>query len=92
MKIVFNAVAPDRRLLSPLARFSEFTNFSFNQVALENADVTDIESTVEMIGFVKKGAREQILASHLEPLASYILRLHGNFLSARDLLAEARNA
>ena len=80
----------DAQLHSPA--FASLRIFAADQVALERADVGDVEPAVEVIGLVQEGARQQVLAGHLEELALDVLRAHGDALGAPHLLAEAGNA
>jgi hypothetical protein len=40
----------------PISGFLEFADFAFYEVALQGANVTDVELAVQVIGFVEEGA------------------------------------
>jgi hypothetical protein len=79
-------------ILLPFSRFNHLADFALDQVALEGADVADIELAVEMIGFVLKGAGQQILASLFEKLPVQVLGSDGDYFGAIHILAEVGNA
>src|SRR5450755_5192599 len=45
----------------PFAQFNELADLALHQVALERADVADVELPVEVIGLVQQRARQQLL-------------------------------
>ena len=53
----------------PLSRFHELFDLAFYEVALDSADVGDVELAVKMIGFVQKGAGQKFFTRVLEGLA-----------------------
>src|SRR5271155_506210 len=83
---------PNYKFLLPFSRFDQFANFALDQVALERADVADVELAVEMIGFVLEGAGEQVVADLLEDLPGHILGADGCHLRACHVLAEIGDA
>jgi hypothetical protein len=72
----------NRSILLPLSRLDQLANFALDQVTLERADVINVELAVEVIGFVLKGARQQVVTSLLENLPGHVLRPDRNFLGA----------
>src|ERR1043165_5610219 len=53
----------------PVSGALKFFYLALHQVALEDADVGDVEAAVEVIGFVLEGARQQVFAGVFELLA-----------------------
>src|SRR5260370_26964805 len=78
--------------LTPLARLSQFPDFPPNQIPLQRADVRDIQTTVQVIDFMRERPRQQFLAGSLERFALNILRAHANRLGARHLFPKTWNA
>src|SRR5260370_14345440 len=76
----------------PLSRLHQFLDLALDEVALERADVRDVELAVQVIGLVQEGARQQLFSGVLEKLSAQILRAYRNGLGARDLLAKFGNA
>src|SRR5579862_651830 len=76
------------RRLSPLSHLLKLPDLPPDQIAFQGADVADIEGSVQMIGLMQEGARQQVLALHLEFLAFGIVRLHRDFLSTCYRLAK----
>src|SRR4051794_128705 len=86
---------PDYKITNsflPFPRLDKFSDFSFHQVALQRADVADIELSVQVIGFMKKSACQQLFPCLLKPLAVHILSTHSDFLWPRHRLAKVWNA
>ena len=75
----------------PLPGFYEFLDLTLHQVALQSADVADVELSVEVISFVKKGAGKKLLAGFFKPFAVDVLRTNRYFLTARHLFAKLWN-
>ena len=67
-------------------------DLALQKIALERADVGDVEPAVQVIGLVLEGARQQILAGLFKRLALGILRADGDAFGAPHLLAETGNA
>src|SRR5580693_8181021 len=82
------AKLPNYKFLLPFSRFDQLANFALDQVALQGADVADVELAVEVIGFVLEGASQQVVADLLEDLPSQILGADGNHLGARHVFTE----
>jgi hypothetical protein len=76
----------------PLSGLDELADFALHQVALEGADVADVELAVEVVGFVEEGAGEQVFSGFFVPFAVDVLSADGDFLGAGDGLAEVGNA
>src|SRR5664279_1479877 len=72
----------------PFALLHQFADLALHHVTLQGADVTDIELTVEMVGFVHQRARQQIVSSYLDRFTLHVLRARGNRAWSRYLLAE----
>src|SRR5580658_5769009 len=85
------AKLPNYKFPLPFSRFDQLANFALDQVALERADVADVELAVEVIGFMLEGAGQQIVADFLEDLSSQILGADGNHLGARHVFTEIRD-
>src|SRR5271170_4815753 len=83
---------PNYKFLLPFSRFDQLANFALDQVALERADVADVELAVEVIGFVLEGAGQQVVADPLEDLTGQILGADGNHLRARHVFPEIGDA
>src|SRR5271168_3998529 len=76
----------------PLAGLHQFTDFALKQVALQRADVADVQFAIKVIGFMQKGARQQFLAGFFIPLSSLVLRPDSYSVRPRDLFAKIGNA
>src|ERR1019366_7121307 len=76
----------------PLAGFLQLANLAPDQVALQGADVADVQLAVEVIGLMQKGARQEVVTSHLELFAFGVLGDHDDFERAHHLFAERRQA
>src|SRR5438270_9733967 len=88
---------PDDRMTrspdsSPFSGFDQLPDFAFHQVAFQGAQVADVKLAIEVIGFVEKGASEEVVAGLLEPFAVNVLGADGDFARAGDGLAEFGNA
>src|SRR5947207_8661626 len=80
------------RGLFPVTGFDQLADLAADQVALEGADVGNIETAVEMIDLMHECASEKLFAGLLERLALGILRPDGYLHRARHLFAEAGQA
>src|ERR1700733_4757319 len=76
----------------PLSGFYQLANFAFDQVALQGADVTDVELAIEMVGFMLEGAGQEFFAGFFEDVSFGILGADGDGLGARDVFAEVGDA
>ena len=83
---------PDTGSSLPLSRFHQLADLALHQVALQRADVADVQLAVQVIGLMQEGARQQIFAGLLEPLAVHVLRADGHLARARHRLAKFGNA
>src|SRR6266850_6019522 len=63
---LFAARSPEPEAFLPFSRFHQLLDPPLDQVALERADVRNIEFAVQMIGFVQKRACQQVFAGMLE--------------------------
>src|SRR5271165_164665 len=77
---------------SPFAGFHQLANLALHDVALEGADVTDVELSVEVVGLVQKGARKEFLTCYFEGLAFQVLGTGSDFARSGDFLAKLRQA
>src|SRR6266536_3446609 len=59
----------DAKSLLPLARFDQFFDFALHQIALQGADMTDVQLPVQMIGLVQESAGQQLLPRLFVPFA-----------------------
>src|SRR5580692_3771735 len=60
----------------PLPRLHQLADLALDQVALQCADVADVELAMQMFGFMKEGSGKQFFAffgGFLVPLSIYIL-------------------
>ena len=76
----------------PFPGLHQFPDFTFYKIALQGADVLDVELAGEMIDFVLERARQQVLAGPFIPLAFDVLGPDSGAFGAGNLLAKARNA
>ena len=76
----------------PFSGFHQLFDFAFHQVALQGADVADVELAIEMIGFVKEGPGEEFLSGFFEDVTVNVLGADRDLVRARDVFAELRNA
>jgi hypothetical protein len=76
----------------PFSGFHHFADFAFHQIALEGADVADVELAVQVIGFVQKGAGQQLFSRFFVDLAVNILGADSDFVGTSDVLAEIGDA
>src|SRR5271169_5928148 len=78
--------------VSPFACLHQLANLALHNVALERADVADVELSVEVVGFMKQGAGQEFFAGDLEGFALHVLGAGGDFARPGDFLAELRQA
>src|ERR1035438_9281608 len=78
-------------VLAPVPGALQLLDLALHQVALQRADVVDVQLPVKMIGLVQKRPRQQIFRGLLEHLALRVLRPDGHGAAAPHLLAESRN-
>lgn len=78
--------------ISPFSRLHHLPYLAFHQVALQRADMADVELAVQMIRLVEKGAREKVLARLLVPFAIDVVSADNDLLGASDVFAKLRNA
>src|ERR1700759_3167986 len=76
----------------PFALLHKLADLAFHHVAFQGADVTDIESAIEVIGFMHKRTGQQFFSANLDGIALQVLRPSGNLERTRHILAELRNA
>src|SRR5438552_17823845 len=76
----------------PLSCLNQFANLALHQIALKNAEMTDVELAVQVIGLVEKSAGKQVVAGLLKPLSTHILSTHRNLAGTRDWFPKFGNA
>src|SRR5437667_11470362 len=76
----------------PLLRLNQFANLALHQIALEDAEMTDIELAVQVISLMEKGAGEQVVAGFLKPISVRVLSAHRSLAGTRDGFAKSGNA
>src|ERR1700724_4486059 len=91
-----NAGVPQKTIRSgtaglPFTGFFQFADPAPDQIALQHAEVSEEEKSVEVIDFVAEGAREKPFAAHFKFLPGRILCPHGDVLGPGDISAEARD-
>src|SRR5436309_8505591 len=75
----------------PCSRLHQLANLALHQVALQGAEMADVELAVEVVGLMQKCAGEQLFASFLKPLAFEILSANRYCTRTRDRLPEFGN-
>src|SRR6185312_4005760 len=75
-KTSLNRVAAPVIKTSPCAFVLHLADLAQIQAAFQRAHAEDEQNSVQVIDLVLKGARQQFLAIHLEPLALLVLRAH----------------
>src|SRR5450759_779860 len=87
------AVAPNLAVmvLAPVPGALQLLDLAPDQLALERADVGDVQSPIEVLGLVQERARQQIFRGPLEHLAPGVLRPYGDAAAAPHLLAKPGN-
>ena len=76
----------------PLPRLNQFANLALHQIALEDAEMTDIELAVQVISLMEKSAGEQVVADFLKPISVRVLSAHRSLAGTRDRFAKFGNA
>src|SRR5450755_404046 len=76
----------------PFAQFNELADLALHQVALERADVADVELPIEVVGLVQKCAGKQFLAGDLKGLTLQGLGPGGDFPRASYFFAKVGQA
>ena len=76
----------------PLALLHQLADLAFHQVALQCADVANVEFAVEVIGFVQQGTTQQVISGDFEDLAFQVLGSRRHLARPRNLLAKLRQA
>src|SRR3954452_95466 len=72
------------RGLFPFPGFDQLLDLAFDQVPFQRTDVGNEQDSVEVIDLVLHRARQQILASSLEPLAFEILGANRHLLGTAN--------
>ena len=67
----------------PFSGFHHLADFALHQVALQGADVADVELAVQVIGLVQEGAGQQLFAGFFVDLAVDVLGADGDFVGTR---------
>src|ERR1017187_2054344 len=76
----------------PFSGFHQFADFAFHQVALEGADVADVELAVEVIGLVQEGTGQEFFPGFFIELAVNVLGANRDFVGTRYVLAKIGDA
>src|SRR5215469_16901676 len=76
----------------PFAGFHQLADLALEHVALQRTEVADVQLSVEVIGFVKQGSRQQLLAGDFERLALEILGVGGDFARPSNLFPKLGDA
>jgi len=76
----------------PFSGFYQLADLAFHQVALEGAEMADIELAIQVIGFVQESAGQQFLPCFFEDFSAEILRTYGDFVGASYIFAEIGDA
>src|SRR6202049_585644 len=74
----------------PLALFLELFDFSFDEVALEHAEMLQKQDAVQVIDFVAESAGHQVFGANLKRFAFGILCADGDELRAHHVAAKPR--
>src|SRR5579871_3338308 len=77
-------------ILLPLSRFHELPHLTFDEVALQPADVRDVEPAIEVVNFMLERACQQLFAADFEEFSRHVLRPDCGASRARYGLAEFR--
>src|ERR1035441_1499881 len=82
-------VVPRSKRLAPVPGALQLLDLALHQVALQRADVGDVQLPVEVIGFVQQRARQQIFGGLLEHFAPRVPRPYGDAAAPLHLLPES---
>src|ERR1035438_4764584 len=77
---------------APVPGALQLLDLALHQVALERADVGDVQLPVEVIGFVQERARQQIFGGLLEHLAPRVPSPYSDAAAPLHLLPESGDA
>src|SRR5580658_8891067 len=75
----------------PVALLQQLANLALHHVALQRADMSDVEFAVQVIGLVQKSARQKYITHDFNGFALKILRSRGDLERTCDVLAKFRN-
>src|SRR5271166_3872951 len=75
----------------PVAGFFQLANLALDQIAFQQAQVSDEEGPLEMVDLMAEGAGEQSFAAHFEFSSGRVLRTNGDVRGASDVSSEAGN-
>src|SRR5215469_6378031 len=76
----------------PFSGLHQLFDLSLHQITLQCAEMAEVELAVEMVGFVQKSARQQLLARFLVELSVYILGADRGLIRTSHVLSKIRNA
>ena len=66
----------------PFSGFDQLADLALHQVALERADMADVELAVEVIGFMQEGAGQQFFSGFFENVPVHVLGTNGDLIGA----------
>ncbi len=78
--------------LLPFSGFDQLANLAPDEIALQGADVADVELAIEMVGFVLKGPGQEFFASLFEDISFRVLGADGDGFRTRYVFAEVGDA
>src|SRR5208337_3777573 len=76
----------------PFALLYQLADLTLHHVALQRADVVDVQLPIEVVGLMHQGTRQQVLSAHFKCLAFEVLRARSDVSRPRHLLAKFRQA
>src|SRR5579859_5729497 len=62
---------------SPFSGLRKLANLALDRFTLQGAEMLDEEDSIQVIGLVAEGARQQAFTGHGEPLTVHVLGLDG---------------
>jgi hypothetical protein len=75
----------------PFSGLHQFLDLALHQIALQSAQMADVELAIQVIGFMQQSPGQQLFPSFVKNLAVNILGAHGDFVGAGYVLAKVRN-
>src|SRR6202167_3429614 len=70
----------------------QLADLAQHKIALERTDAEDEENPIQVIDFMLKGARQQLVGFPFKPIALHILGAYFDLRGASDFLANIRQA
>src|SRR5579863_5476745 len=71
----------------PFALLHKLADLTFHHVALQGANVTDVEFPVEVVGLVHQRARQQFLTGYFDGISLEVLCARSDLERTRHILA-----